>query len=109
MSKEGGRSELVAIDFGMAFGGALYPLLGSTDPNREMREPLVPEVRHLVDPQMVVSALRSVEQTTEAEIVRLVASCPDEWIDEAARGRMMRYLMDRRSRVRSCIEGWTDG
>jgi len=109
VSGEGGRSELVAIDFGMAFGGALYPLLGRNDPSREMREPLVPEVRHLVDAQMMVSAIRSVEQTTEADIVRLVASCPDEWIDEAARGRMMRYLMIRQSLVRSCLEGWTDG
>jgi len=109
ISKEGGRSELLAIDFGMGFAGALHVLLGSRDPDQEMREPLVPEVRHLIDPQIMDSAIRSVEETTEAEIVRVVGSCPDEWIDEGTRGRIMRYLMVRQTLVRSCLEAWIDG
>ncbi|MGE0135882.1 MAG: HipA family kinase [Dehalococcoidia bacterium] len=109
ISSGGGRTELVAIDFGMGFAGALYPLLGGGDPERDMHEPLVPEVRHLVDPRIAASAIRSVEETTEAEVIRMVSSCPDEWVDDETRGRMMRYLMSRQPLVRSCIEAWIDG
>ena len=99
---QGAKPQLVAIDFGMAFAGALVPLIG-TGGHFPIQLVCPMEVRPLVDPRAVTNALAHAEALTEAETVRLVGTTPEEWLSASERGSVIRFLFERRESLRSSL------
>ena len=93
---------LVAIDFGMAFTGVLTPLVGPVD---EPQLPFVchPTVRPSVNGDAVAEALAQAEGITDAAIVKMVRTTPEAWLSDEQRGRVVRFLLTRRGKLRAAV------
>ncbi len=95
---QGSLPQLVAIDFGMAFAGALVPLVGFS--GHFPTELVCPrEARPLIDPHAATESLTRAKGMTEAEIITLVETTPETWLTADQRGRVIRFLLGRRNEL----------
>jgi hypothetical protein len=104
VDREDRKPRLMAIDFGMAFPGVVTPILGSGF------EELVPEavchqrVRHLLAYGVLKTTLSEIENMPDSEVVKTVRLVPEPWLSEVARANMVRFLLNRRGKLRECLE-----
>jgi len=98
----GSTPQLVAIDFGMAFTGALVPLFGQSD-SGQPHLVCPSELRPLVSLDATEAALARAEEVTEAEVVTAVETTPESWLSPAQRGRVIRFLLSRREHLRASL------
>ncbi len=106
IDNEDGDRKLMAIDFGLAFAPVLFPLLGGAEDFGGQTVTVPRPVRPLVDWGIVEETLGVVEAMPDAEIVKLVATVPNAWLDDRRRGTMIRYLLDRRGLLRPALVNW---
>jgi hypothetical protein len=108
VNTDDGQKELVLIDFGLAFGSALVPILGTRgDALTEMRDPLDPRVRSLIDKSELMSCIGTIEDISEADIVRVINTAPQEWVSDQMKGRVIAFLLARQRLIRPRLEEWT--
>lgn len=102
VNNEGKARVLMAIDFGLSMAPALYPIVGSTGGEGGIPRTW-PGLMQLLDAGIVRAALDELEAVTEAEIVRIVRTTPEDWSDDARKGSVTRYLLQRQLSVRSAV------
>ncbi|MCC7364707.1 MAG: hypothetical protein IT303_10070 [Dehalococcoidia bacterium] len=94
--------ELLAIDFGLCFSEALMTLFGH---RRELRRIVCrAEIKPLLDIAEIREAVNRIESTSDAVIVKMVHTIPDGWLGDEGKGKLVSYLLDARTGVRSLIE-----
>lgn len=95
---DGPQPKLVAIDFGMAFTDALFPLFGTHDhPTTKLVWP--GEVKPLADLEAVSETVAQVENMTDADIIKQVETIPGAWLSAEERGHVIGSLFARRQEI----------
>jgi hypothetical protein len=103
------RPKLTAIDFGMSLTSPLVPILGDSPPAEQV-EPFVPDGLELfLDLAEVRATVERVATMSDAEIITLVRTTPDEWISEESQGAVIKYLMTRRQHVGPAVLSQLNG
>jgi hypothetical protein len=96
--RDGGDGGLVVLDFGKSLSPCLQVLFGAGD---ELVEPDYPtDVRQAADVSAALRVCATIEVMPRAEVEQIVASVPGEWLADALRPRVARFLMERAGRVR---------
>lgn len=101
IDRDGPDPLLLAIDFGMCFSRALRVILGGAD--RGLRLVMHPSLLTLIDEAALNAAVSRIEEMSDAEIITVVNSTPDEWLSDSTKGRVAAALMKARHEVRPAV------
>ena len=96
--KDSTDGRLVVLDFGKSLSPCLHIVLGADDDLIAPDYP--PDVRRAADLAAAVRVCATIESIEPAEIEQIVASVPGEWLADAPRQRVVRFLTERAGPVR---------
>jgi hypothetical protein len=92
------EGSLIVLDFGKSLLPCLHFVIGAGDDVIEPNHPA--EVRQTADLPAALDLCATIESVSQAEIEQIVAEIPAEWVPDATRPRIVRFLVERAGRVR---------